>query len=111
LLGIAANLTAWCGYGVAFWILGQAVLPDLQLTVPAAIGAFTASYVAGFLALLAPGGLLVREGVIVLMLQGTLGLPAATALAVASRLLLTVTELGIALPFLLFLRERPRVAT
>lgn len=111
LLGAAANLVAWCGYGVAFWILGRAILPDLPLTVPAAIGAFTASYVAGFLALLAPGGLLVREGVIVLMLQGALGLPAATALAVASRLLLTVTELGIALPFLLFLRERHRVAT
>jgi len=111
LLGIAANLVAWAGYGMAFRVLGLALLPGLDLPAPLAIGAFTASYVVGFLALLVPGGLLVREGVMVLMLQGPLGLPAATALAIGSRLLLTVTELGIAVPFLFFPRERPRVAT
>jgi hypothetical protein len=111
LLGIAANVVAWVGYGIAFRILGLALLPDLELSVPLAIGAFTASYVVGFLALLVPGGLLVREGVMVLMLQGPLGLPAATALAIGSRLLLTVTELGIAVPFLFFPRETRRVAT
>lgn len=111
LLGIAANVVAWVGYGIAFRLLGLALLPDLGLSMPLAIGAFTASYVVGFLALLVPGGLLVREGVMVLMLQGPLGLPAATALAIASRLLLTVTELGIAVPFLFFPRETSRVAT
>ncbi|MGH7536840.1 MAG: hypothetical protein ACREMG_14850, partial [Gemmatimonadales bacterium] len=64
-----------------------------------------------FLALLAPGGLGVREGVFILMLQGPLGIRAATALALASRLLLTLTELGAAAPFLAFPRENPRVAT
>lgn len=99
--GLVANLLAWAGYGLAFWILTRGLLPEAPLTPLAAIGAFTASYLAGFLAVLVPGGLGVREGVFVLMLQAPLGLATATALAVASRLLLTVTELGIAVPFLL----------
>ena len=65
------------------------------------IAVFTVSYLAGFLALFAPGGIGVRESVFILMLQGPIGIGAATALAIASRLLLTVTELGAAVPFLL----------
>jgi hypothetical protein len=45
------------------------------------------------------------------MLQPTIGLPAASGLAIASRLLLTVTELGAAAPFLLNRKERVSVAT
>jgi uncharacterized membrane protein YbhN (UPF0104 family) len=71
---------------------------------------FTASYLAGFLALFAPGGIGVREGLFILMLQGPLGLGAATALALASRLLLTITEFGAAAPFLLSPRGGVRVA-
>lgn len=109
LFGIVANAVAWTGYGAALWLLAAGILPDTGLTLPAAIGAFTASYVAGFLFLVAPGGVGVRESVMVLMLQGTLGLGAAGALAVASRLLLTLTEIGAAIPFLLTSRERSRV--
>jgi uncharacterized membrane protein YbhN (UPF0104 family) len=66
--------------------------------------------VAGLVALFAPGGLVVREGLLILLLQPSIGLGAATALAVASRLLLTVTELGAAVPFLL-LRTRTSSAS
>lgn len=109
-LGIVANSVAWVGYGAALWLLARGVLPGTALDLLPAIAVFTASYLAGFLALLAPGGLGVREGVFILMLQGPLGIAAATALAVASRLLLTVTELGAAVPFLVFPRRRARVA-
>jgi hypothetical protein len=44
------------------------------------------------------------------MLQAPLGIGAATALALASRLLLTVTELGAAVPFLVLPLGRTRVA-
>jgi uncharacterized membrane protein YbhN (UPF0104 family) len=107
LLGILVNLTAWVGYGVAFWLLQQGTIPSAQLSLPAAIGAFTTSYLAGLLFLLAPGGLVVRESILVLMLEGTLGLGAAGALAVASRLMLTLTEIGVAVPFLVLPTERP----
>jgi hypothetical protein len=105
-----ANVIAWVGYGVALWLLARGVLsvtPPLQ----AAVAAFTASYIAGLLAVIAPGGLGVREDVFILMLHGTLGAPAAAALAIASRMLLTFTEIGAAAPFLLFPTERARVAS
>ena len=108
--GITANAIAWLGYGVALWLLARGLLPSAGLGLLPAIAVFTASYLAGFLALFAPGGIGVREGVFILMLQGPIGIGAATALAVASRLLLTVTELGAAVPFLLFPRGKPSVA-
>jgi hypothetical protein len=108
--GAVANAVAWVGYGVALWLLARGLLPGAGLDLLPAIAVFTASYLAGFLALFAPGGIGVREGVFILMLQGPIGIGAATALAIASRLLLTVTELGAAVPFLLFPRGRPRVA-
>jgi hypothetical protein len=109
ILGVAANLAAWIGYGVAFWLLARGIMPDLHLPIRAAIGAFTASYLAGLLALLMPGGLVIREGFMVLMLQSVVGFAPATALAVASRLMLTLTEVGVAIPFLVFPREDARV--
>ena len=108
--GVVANSIAWVGYGGALWLLARGLLPDTGLGLLPAIAVFTASYLAGFLALFAPGGIGVREGLFILMLQEPIGIGAATALAVASRLLLTVTELGAAAPFLLFPRGRPRVA-
>lgn len=108
--GIVANTVAWLGYGTALWLLARGLLPGVGLGVLPAIAVFTASYLAGFLALFAPGGIGVREGVFILMLQGPIGIGAATALAIASRLLLTVTELGAAVPFLLFPRGKPSVA-
>jgi hypothetical protein len=108
--GIAANTIAWLGYGVALWLLARGLLPGAGLGLLPAIAVFTASYLTGFLALFAPGGIGVREGVFILMLQGPIGIGAATALALASRLLLTVTELGAAVPFVLFSREKPSVA-
>ncbi len=108
--GIVANVVAWLGYGLALWLLARGLLPGAGLGPALAIAVFTASYLAGFLALFAPGGLGVREGLFILMLQGPLGIGAATALALASRLLLTVTEFGAAVPFLVFPQGRPRVA-
>lgn len=108
--GIMANAVAWVGYGGALWLLARGLLPDVKLELWTAVAVFTASYLAGFLALLAPGGLGVREGLFILMLQQPIGIGAATALAVASRLLLTLTEFGAAAPFLLLTRRSPRVA-
>jgi hypothetical protein len=108
--GIVANIVAWLGYGVALWLLARGLLPSAGLGLGLAIAVFTASYLAGFLALFAPGGLGVREGLFILMLQGPLGIGAATALALASRVLLTITELGAAVPFLVLPQWRARVA-
>jgi len=109
-VGIVANAVAWVGYGASLWVLSRGLLPGVDLGLGLAIAVFTASYLAGFLALFAPGGLGVREGLFILMLQGPLGIGPATALALASRLLLTITELGAAVPFLMYPQRRARVA-
>lgn len=108
-LAAGANIVAWCGYGAALWLLARGVL-DRAPTLTQCIGAFAASYVAGLVAVVAPAGLGVRESVFILMLQGSLGAPAAAALAIASRVMLTITEVGAAVPFLLTSREHARVA-
>ena len=108
LFGAAANGLAWLGYGAGLWLLARGLFATAGLTLPQAVGAFTASYLAGFLAFGVPDGLVVRETVFVSMVQGTIGAPTALALALASRLLLTIAQFGAAAPFLLTPSERPR---
>ena len=100
-LGFAANLFAWIAYGAALLFLTRGVLPDVNLSLPQAVGVFTCSYLVGFIALFAPGGLGPRESVFLLMLAGEIGLKPAAGLALASRLLLTGTEVLPAVPLLL----------
>jgi glycosyltransferase 2 family protein len=100
-VAFAANLLAWCAYGVALVCLARGLLPGVVLSLPQAIGVFTCSYLVGFLALFAPGGLGPRESVFLLMLAGNIGLKPAAGLALASRLLLTGTEVLPAVPLLL----------
>ena len=104
--GIAANLAAWILYGVALWCLARGTLPAAELSVGEAVGAFAGSYIAGLLFLLAPGGLGVREGVFMWMLQDRLGPANALALAAVSRLGMTVADVLAALPFVLTREER-----
>jgi uncharacterized membrane protein YbhN (UPF0104 family) len=96
-----ANALAWAGYGVALLLLARGLLPAISLSLPQAVGVFTCSYLVGFIALFAPGGLGPRESVFLLMLAGDIGLKPAAALALASRLLLTGTEVLPAIPLLL----------
>jgi hypothetical protein len=100
-VAFAANLLAWFAYGVSLLCLARGLLPGVSLSLPQAIGVFTCSYLVGFLALFAPGGLGPRESVFLLMLAGDIGLKPAAALALASRLLLTGTEVLPAVPLLL----------
>jgi len=99
--GIAANLAAWLLYGAALWVLARGVLPAAGLSFGEAAGAFAGSYIAGLLFLLAPGGLGVREGVFMWMLQDRIGPANALALAAVSRLGMTVADVLAALPFAL----------
>jgi uncharacterized membrane protein YbhN (UPF0104 family) len=98
---------AWLLYGVSLWLLARGLLPDAGLGLADAIGVFAASYIAGLLFLLAPGGLGVRESVMVLMLSPGVGLANALALAAVSRIGMTVADLLAALPFIRSWKESP----
>ncbi|HET7553547.1 MAG TPA: lysylphosphatidylglycerol synthase domain-containing protein [Gemmatimonadaceae bacterium] len=104
---IAAAISAlsWILYGVAFRVLTVGVLSR----APGELGLYTAiwtgSYLAGFLAVFAPGGVGVREVVMAGALKAvSFGTGEAILLVVASRVWLTVLEI---LPAALFLIIRP----
>ena len=102
---LVVNALVWGATGLAFVWLGRGLVDAPGLTWPLATGVFTLAYITGLVAIFAPGGVGVRESLVVLLLQGAIGLKLAAALAVASRVLLTITELGAALPFLPGLRR------
>lgn len=99
--GLVANLLAWVGYGIAFWLFARGTLPGLPLGPAEAVAASTGAYLAGVLAPFAPGGLGVREGILVLFLRDRTGLGGALALAAVARLGMTLAEVLASIPFLL----------
>lgn len=100
-LGTALGATlitwvSWLGYGVAFWLLARGLVPS-ELHLATATGVFAAAYIVGLLAVFAPGGVGVREVLLVALLTPAVGSGDAITLTVGSRLLLTITEAGAAL--------------
>jgi len=85
----------WALQGVAFWILVRSL--GFQLTLMEGVPAFPAAYVVGYVALFAPAGVGIREGVLVALLGPVLGAGAAVV-ALAARLWTTIVELLPALP-------------
>lgn len=105
---VAINAASWIGYGLAFQLLGLAILPTVSGAAPEFIAIWTASYLVGYLVLIAPGGIGAREAAMVAAFTA-LGLATsaeATILAAASRLWLIVLEV---LPGLVSLALAPGV--
>lgn len=86
----------WAGYGVAFWLFLRGLVGSPAPGLLSATGIFAASYVAGYLVIVSPGGLVAREGAMAALLASLGGLPAAVAaaVAVAARLWSTAAELA-----------------
>jgi hypothetical protein len=84
---------SWWVYGLGFWLFTRALLGSAAPGARLAITAYIASYVAGLLAVFAPGGLVVREAGLFLLLTGTLGADAALVVAFGSRLWLVAIEI------------------
>lgn len=93
---------SWVLYGISFKLFARAVLGSAAGGTTSYIAVYAASYIIGFLALFAPGGAVVRESAMVtgMVRLGLSGQADALAVAVASRLWLTVTEV---LPGLVYL--------
>lgn len=85
LVRAAATLCiVWGLHGLGFWALLRGLVGLSAPGPAAAAGTFAAGYVAGYLVLLAPGGLVVREGALAGLLVGLGGLPWGAAVAVAA---------------------------
>jgi hypothetical protein len=93
LLSAVVTTIAWLAQGLALYLCAAGLVGPTALGVWPAIGIFTGSSLAGLLAVFTPGGLGVREGVLLLWLTPVMGGRRAIIVLVGSRLLLTFTEL------------------
>ena len=92
----AALMGAWWIYGAGLWCLVAALAGPGLTDILTLTGVFAGSWVAGYLAFVTPGGLVVREGAMVLLIASLTPLPAsvATVVAVAARIWTIASELG-----------------
>jgi len=84
---------AWVAYGFAFWLFGRALFGAEAPHMWLAGTAYVSSYLLGLIAVFAPGGIVVREGAMVVQLSSAIGSDRALVLAVASRLWLVSLEI------------------
>jgi hypothetical protein len=83
-------IVAWAAYGFGCWLLGISLCVDINLFV--FLGVFPFSWVVGYLVIITPGGLGVREEMSVFLLADTIGKPPATLITIAARLFWMLAE-------------------
>ena len=104
--GLAYGLT-WVALGCAFILFVRSFEPSAAAHTRYVAGTIAASYLGGYIALFAPAGIGVREGVMGVLLAQVMPAPAAVVVALASRLWFTAVEL---LPLLALPLLRDRAA-
>lgn len=95
LLGLAATSALMSAYGFAFYLFVTAVTTAPRGAILPLVGVNAIAYLAGYLAVFAPGGLGVREGVYALLLGAYIPASIAVAVAILARLWLTLCELAV----------------
>jgi glycosyltransferase 2 family protein len=90
---LAGGFVSWVFYGLQIWLLGDRLGLSGASGLLLAIGAFAFAWSAGFLVVIAPAGAGIREIVLIALLSPTVGAPSAAAIALVSRLLMTICDL------------------
>ena len=82
-----------CGlHGLGFYSLVLATSFDTDLPMMAAIGANSAAWLIGFFAIFAPGGLIIREGTLAVLVSPWLPIEQALTIAIAWRMIQILME-------------------
>jgi uncharacterized membrane protein YbhN (UPF0104 family) len=104
--GAVLYIGAWFAVGAGFWLTANALLqvPFGQLLFY--VGAFTGAWVIGLLAIYAPGGIGVREAILVAVLRSRLGSGDALVLAGVSRALMTILDIALTATAVIVSRAR-----
>jgi hypothetical protein len=96
----------WLLFGVALYVFIRSFYPLEFSSILYLTGAFSFAGMMGIVAVFAPSGLGVREGILALFLGQVMPVPVALVVSVASRVWLTVIELGSAGIVYLMIRFR-----
>ncbi len=94
LRAVGWGLVSWLLYGIHVWVLARMLGVAGVGILPRSIGAFAAAWCVGFLVVIAPAGGGAREAALIVLLGTGVGAARATVIAVVSRLLFTVGDLG-----------------
>ncbi len=95
-LAVLWSFAAWVGYGVQMWVLVEPLGAPGASGAALALGSFALAWVCGFLFVIAPAGIGVREAVLVAVLGPVIGAGAALAAALLSRFLIIAAEIVLA---------------
>ena len=96
-VAMAWALLGWVVVGLQMWVLGIGL--GLERSVPsflAVVGAYSVAWVAGFVVVVAPAGLGVRELVLGALLVGWLPAGAVIVLVVVARVVQTIADVAMA---------------
>jgi glycosyltransferase 2 family protein len=95
-LSLGWSLASWVLYGLQIWLFAARLgAPDGRAAL-LAVGGFAFAWSVGFLVIFAPAGAGVRDVLLVALLGPVVGTGGATAIAVVSRILMTVGDLATA---------------
>ena len=110
LVAVIWSLCGWLLAGLQVWILavGLGAGPGLT-TIGLSVGGYALAWVVGFLFLVAPAGVGAREVVLIAVLGGVAGSATVLAVALLSRVLLTVADVFASLTGLRVARRRARL--
>lgn len=112
---VLVQTLSWLFGGIQLWCLAIALGAAPARSLPLCVGAFALGAAAGVFAVFTPDGLGVREVILLSALGAVLPLPAASVVAVISRLVVAMSELitggvGLAVTEVLRRRASPRAA-
>lgn len=93
IVAISLNLLAWIATGLGFLTVMNGLSDEPSPGVLWATAIYTVGYLVGFVVPFLPGGLGAREGTLVALLVHRYGVGAATGIALATRLAVTLGEL------------------
>ncbi len=102
---ITLQVMGWMALGLSYGALAASIFPTSVNDVVIITGAVPASVVGGFLALVSPSGLGVREGLMLLLMKSTLGPERASLLAIVGRCWQTALEVAFAVATLVVARQ------
>jgi uncharacterized membrane protein YbhN (UPF0104 family) len=91
-LATVLNLPTWLLLGGSFWLCAHGLLGVPEHDIAFYAGAFAVAWLAGLVAIYAPGGIGVREAVLVALLSGRIGAADALVIAAASRLIFILVD-------------------
>lgn len=97
-------IITWILFGLSFHFFLRALIAEPSLDIRFAAGVYIAAYNLGYIAIISPGGLGIREGVITALLAPSLGEPIAASISLIHRVLVTIAEAVISLLALLTYR-------